>query len=303
MTRRDEIGHLAEEFDRKAGHLQMAHEEILRQRDERQLLEDELRQAQKLATVGMLAAEVAHEIGTPLNIISGRVEILGRMMGPEDARHRHLTVILQQTERVNGIIRALLDYARPRRPTLRAEAPKVILNQVAELILERGRRRGVRLKLDLPETLPCVLANADQLQQLFLNLLLNALDASPPGETVRVTVGPDPVLPTEGRVGIVRGEAAGPTLAVHILDAGKGLTAEELDHVFDPFFSTKAHGQGSGLGLPIVEQIIQAHRGEIEMLTIPGRGTEVVVHLPLASNAVEDRVPEPTQRYPALTRA
>ena len=303
MTRQDEIGHLAEEFDRNAGHLQMAHEEILRQRDERQRLEDELRQAQKLATVGMLAAEVAHEIGTPLNIISGRVEILGRMMGPEDAGRRHLTLILQQTERVNGIIRALLDYARPRHPTLRAEALKVILGQVAELILERGRRRGVRLTLDLPEALPCVLANADQLQQLFLNLLLNALDASPPGETVRVTVGPDPVLPTEDRVGIIRGEAAGPTLAVHIVDAGKGLTAEELDHMFDPFFSTKAHGQGSGLGLPIVEQIIQAHRGEIEMLTIPGRGTEVVVHLPLASNAVEDRVPEPTQQYPALTRA
>jgi len=303
MTRRDEIGHPAEEFDRIAGHLQMAHEEILRQHDERQRLEGELRQAQKLATVGMLAAEVAHEIGTPLNIISGRVELLGRMMGSEDARRRHLTVILQQTERVNGIIRALLDYARPRGPTLRAEAPKVILGQVAELILERGRRRGVRLKLELPEALPRVLANADQLQQLFLNLLLNALDASPPGETVRVTVGPDPVLPTEDRVGIVRGEAAGPTLAVHIVDAGTGLTADELDHVFDPFFSTKGHGQGTGLGLPIVEQIIQAHRGEIEMLTIPGRGTEVVVHLPLASNAVEDRVPEPTQQYPALTRA
>ncbi|HYL79818.1 MAG TPA: ATP-binding protein [Candidatus Acidoferrum sp.] len=283
LKRKDEIGQLAEEFNRMAAGLQDAHQEILRQGEERQRLAGEVQQAQKLAAVGMLAAEVAHEIGTPLNIVSGRAEILARTVGPDHPERRHLDVILKQTERISGIIRALLDYTRPRRPNLRPEAPLTIIGRVADLVLERSRRGGVRVSLDLPVGLPRVLADTDQLQQLFLNLFLNALDASPEGETVRVSVGPDPILTAEGRAGIVRGRVEEPCLAIHVLDAGKGLTAEQLDHVFEPFFSTKGQGQGTGLGLPIVEQIVRAHRGQIEMLSIPGRGTEVIVRLPLAS--------------------
>jgi two-component system, NtrC family, sensor kinase len=283
VKRRDEIGQLAEEFNRMAVGLQDAHQEILRQGEERQRLEGEVQQAQKLAAVGMLAAEVAHEIGTPLNIVSGRAEILARTVGPDHPERRHLDVILKQTERISGIIRALLDYTRPRRPNLRPEAPVAIIGRVADLVLERSRRRGVRIALELPVGLPPVLVDTDQLQQLFLNLLLNALDASPEGGTVRVSVGPEPILPAEGRAGIVRGQVETPSLAIHVLDAGKGLTAEQLDHVFEPFFSTKSQGQGTGLGLPIVEQIVRAHRGQIEMLSLPGRGTEVIVQLPLAS--------------------
>ena len=288
VARRDEIGQLAEEFNRMATNLQMAHDELLHQAEERLRLEQEVHQAQKLVAVGMLAAEVAHEIGTPLNIISGRAEVLERVVPREHPERRHLDVILKQTERISGIIRALLDYTRPRRPSLRAEAIVPIVGRVADLLLERSRRRGVRLELDLPIGLPHVLADPDQLQQLFLNLLLNALDASPPGERVRVTTGPDPLLPAEGRAGIIRGKVEGPCLPIHVVDAGKGLTAEELDHVFEPFFSTKGRGQGTGLGLPIVEEIARAHRGEVEMLSIPGRGTEVIVRLPLAGSGPPD---------------
>ncbi|HSB72067.1 MAG TPA: ATP-binding protein [Candidatus Methylomirabilis sp.] len=285
LKRRDEIGQLAEEFNRMAANLQSAHQEILRQGEERLRLEGEVQQAQKLAAVGMLAAEVAHEIGTPLNVISGRAEVLGRAVTPEHPDRRNLDVILQQTQRISNIIRALLDYTRPRRPTLRGEEIVPVIGRVSDLLLERSRRRGVRIELDLPVGLPRIQADPDQLQQLFLNLMLNALDASPQGETVRVTAGPDPVLPAEGRAGIVRGQLDGPGLAIHVLDAGKGLTAEQLNHVFEPFFSTKVQGQGTGLGLPIVEQIVRAHRGEIQMLSIPGRGTEVILRLPLAREA------------------
>ncbi|HTU02181.1 MAG TPA: ATP-binding protein [Candidatus Sulfotelmatobacter sp.] len=282
IQRRDEIGELAEEFNRMAGNLQAAHDEILRQAEERLRLEQEVHQSQKLAEVGMLAAEVAHEIGTPLNIISGRAEVLDRLI-QEPAERRHLGVILRQTERITGIIRALLDYTRPRRPNLRPEAVLPILGRVADFLLERSRRRGIRILLDLPVGLPRVQADPDQLQQLFLNLLMNALDASSPGESVRLAAGPDPLLPVEGRAGIVRGKAEGGCLSIHILDEGKGLTPEQLNHVFEPFFSTKASGQGTGLGLPIVEEIIRAHRGEVEMLSVPGRGTEIVVRIPLAA--------------------
>ena len=289
---RHEIGELAEEFNRMAGSLEAAHLERLRQGEERQRLEREAQQAQKLAAVGMLAAEVAHEVGTPLNVISGRAEVLGKTVGPGHSGRRHLDVIVQQTERISGIIRSLLDYTRPRQPILRAQAVVPVLGRVTDLLLDRSRRRGVHIELDVPFGLPQVLADPDQLQQLFLNLLQNAVDASPQGGTVRVAVGPDPVLPAEDRTGIVRGKADGSTLAIHILNSGEGLTAEQMDHVFEPFFSTKAQGQGTGLGLPIVEQIVQAHRGEIEMLTIQGRGTEVIVRLPLSSNGAGDRVPD-----------
>ncbi|HEX9899065.1 MAG TPA: ATP-binding protein [Candidatus Methylomirabilis sp.] len=289
VRRRDEIGQLAEEFNRMAENLQAAHDELLQHGEERLRLEQEVQQAQKLAVVGMLAAEVAHEIGTPLNVISGRAEVLERVVLPDHAERRHLDVILKQAERIKGIIRALLDYTRPRRPNLRPQNIVPILGRVADLLLDRTRRRGAHIRLDLPLSLPKVLADADHLQQLFLNLLLNALDASPQGATVRVTTGSDPLLPAEERAGIVRGKLERPSLVIHILDAGKGMTAEELDRVFEPFFSTKGREHGTGLGLPIVEEIVRAHRAEIEMLSIPGRGTEAIVRLPLAGEDATTR--------------
>jgi two-component system sensor histidine kinase HydH len=262
--------------------------------EERLRLEREVQQSQKLATVGMLAAEVAHEIGTPLNVISGRAEVLEDALPQDRPERRHLDVILKQSERIKGILRALLDYTRPQRPNLRSEPVVPILGRVADFLLERSRRREVRIALDLPLGLPLVLGDPDHLQQLFLNLLMNALDASPPGSIVHVTTGEEPTLPAEDRTSSVRGKVEGPHLALHVVDAGKGLTADQLNHVFEPFFSTKRRGQGTGLGLPIVEEIVRAHRGEVEMLSIPDRGTEVIVRLPLAPDEIAGAEPGQT---------
>jgi signal transduction histidine kinase len=249
-----------------------------------------VQQTQKLAAVGMLAAEVAHEVGTPLNVVAGRAEALERAIPRDHPERRHLDVIAQQTDRIAGIIRSLLDYTRPQRSELRPEAVPPILARVASLLESRYRTKRTRISVELPKDLPRVLADADQLQQLFINLLGNALDASPPGAAVRVTAGPDPVLPDEDRGEIVRGKADAPRLVdIHIIDQGPGMTAEELAHVFEPFFSTKKRGQGTGLGLPIVEEIIRAHRGEVDLLSVPGRGTEVIVRLPVAP---EDAAPD-----------
>ncbi|HTX54689.1 MAG TPA: ATP-binding protein, partial [Candidatus Baltobacteraceae bacterium] len=266
VKRRDEIGTLADEFNRMATNLQEAHAELHRQSEERLRLEHNAQQGQKLAAVGMLAAEVAHEIGTPLNVISGRAEVLEKRLGADHPEYRHLDVILKQTQRISAIIRALLDYTRPRRPTLSTESIIPVLGRVADLLLDRSRRREVRITLDLPVGIPSIFGDADQLAQLFLNLLMNAIDASPPGGVITVFAGEDVRLPPEGRAGIVRGKTDALCLALHVLDAGKGLTAEQLDHIFEPFFSTKGRGKGTGLGLAIVEEIVRAHRGEIEIL-------------------------------------
>lgn len=292
VPRQDEIGELAAEFNRMAENLQAANNELIRQAEERLRLEQEVQQAQKLATVGRLAAEVAHEIGTPLNVISGRAEVLDRAVPRDHPERRNLDVILSQADRIKGIIRALLDYTRPRRPTLRPEPILPLVGRVASILMDRSQRRGVRLQIELPIGLPPVMADPEHLQQVFLNLVLNALDASEKGRTVRITSGSDPTLPPEGRASILRGKADASTLAVHVIDTGKGLTAEELNRVFEPFFSTKTRGQGSGLGLGIAEEIVRAHRGEIEMLSIPGKGTEVIVRIPLADESPAPTTPE-----------
>jgi signal transduction histidine kinase len=292
VPRQDEIGELAAEFNRMAENLQAANNELIRQAEERLRLEQEVQQAQKLATVGRLAAEVAHEIGTPLNVISGRAEVLDRAVPRDHPERRNLDVILSQADRIKGIIRALLDYTRPRRPTLGPEPILPLVGRVASILMDRSQRRGVRLQIELPIGLPPVMADPEHLQQVFLNLVLNALDASEKGGTVRITSGSDPTLPPEGRASILRGKADASTLAVHVIDTGKGLTAEELNRVFEPFFSTKTRGQGSGLGLGIAEEIVRAHRGEIEMLSIPGKGTEVIVRIPLADESPAPTTPE-----------
>jgi signal transduction histidine kinase len=285
VARRDEIGQLAEEFNRMATNLQAARQEVLRQAEDRLRLEQEAQQAQKMAAVGMLAAEVAHEIGTPLNIISGRAEALARTFSSDHARRRQVDVIVAQADRITHSIRALLDYARPRQPALREVDLVPLLARVADLVNGRCVARGVHIQLDIPPALPRVMGDEEHLQQLFLNLLMNAVDASPRGETIRILTGPDPTLPQEGRAAVTRGRIEGPALAVHILDRGKGIPADRLESIFQPFFSTKERGQGTGLGLPIVEEIIRAHRGEVEILSIPGAGTEVVARLPLAGAA------------------
>lgn len=283
VDRRDEIGQLATEFNRMAEDLQAARQALVRQAEERLRLERDVQQAQKLAAIGQLAAQVAHEIGTPLNVISGRAELLDRAVPRDHPDRRHLDLILAQTERIGSSVRALLDYTRQRRPELRPRAIPPILGQAADLLLPHCRRLEARVHLDLPFGLPEILGDADQLQQLFLNLLLNALDVSPKGSTVRVTEGDQPVLPEDGRAAVIRGKAEGPCLAIHVIDQGEGIPPDRLTHVFQPFFSTKGPGRGTGLGLPIAEEIVRAHGGEIEVLSTPGRGTEVVVRLPVAA--------------------
>jgi signal transduction histidine kinase len=283
VSRADELGQLAEEFNRMAASLERAHSALLDQAAERLKLERHVQQAQKLVAVGMLAAEVAHELGSPLNIITGRAEALARSLPADHPDRRHLEVIRRQTERVTGIVRDLREYARPREPQLRELALGELLARVAGLLEDRSRDKGVRIRLDLPPGLPRVLGDPDQLQQVFVNLLANALDASPRWGIVRVSGGPEPLLPRQARVALLRGRAEPPVVTVHVLDEGAGLDEATLAQVFQPFFSTKRQGHAAaGLGLAIVEEIVRAHRGEIEILSVEGRGTEAVVRLPAA---------------------
>jgi signal transduction histidine kinase len=166
--RRDEIGQLATAFNRMVEELQRTQGELIEQ-------------GQKLAAVGRLASEVAHEVGTPLNIISGRAESIRKGLPADHPAERHVATILRQTERITGSLRELLDYTRPRQPAVRPHPVCPLLNRLVELLEPLAQRRGVELKMRVVAGLLPIQADADLFQQALMNLVTNALDATPPG--------------------------------------------------------------------------------------------------------------------------
>ncbi|MBL8900473.1 MAG: hypothetical protein JNM84_22780 [Planctomycetes bacterium] len=245
---------------------------VLHDRTEIRALERSLIRAEKLATVGTLAAGVAHEMGTPLGIISGRAEqLLARQAADaDDHQRRALSSIISQVDKVSVIIRQLLDFSHPRPVDGRAVAPRAVLENVATLIAPLLAQSAVHLELAVDEELPAVAGDLGQLEQVFVNLILNARDACKAGGTVRASA-----------------EAHGEQVVFEVRDDGCGIPPENLQRVLDPFFTTKKRGHGTGLGLPIAADIVRNHGGALEIQSEVGRGTTVRVSLPIASSLAE----------------
>jgi len=225
--------------------------------------------AEKLATIGTLAAGVAHEMGTPLGIISGRAEQLLSRLPDGDAAEparKNIASILSQVDKVSMTIRQLLDFARVRPIATEAITPALAVEGAAALLDHHFRQARVSLAVEIAPTVPTVAADPGQLEQVLVNLLMNACDAC--GASGHVWV---------------RAHAADDRVAIEISDDGAGIAAEHLPMVLDPFFTTKKRGQGTGLGLTIVADIVKNHRGSLELESTPGEGTTVRVSLPRAS--------------------
>ena len=288
LRRRDEIGQLASAFDQMAESLQAAQARLIEEGRVRLKLERELQQAQKLATVGRLASEVAHEISTPLNIISGRAEVIQKEVPPDHPLARHATVLLRQVERIGGIIRQLLDYTKPRHPAFGSVDAASVLNRTVELLEPLAGLHQVRLQAQAAADLPLILADPDQLQQVLLNLVVNSLDATPPGGEIRVAGSlAEPETP-DARPHVSRGRPEGPFVFLTVSDTGSGMSRAQLDQIFEPFFSTKDRKGGTGLGIPIVEDIVRSHRGAIEVRSAEGCGTTIVLRWPIAGREAEE---------------
>ncbi|NMO15023.1 PAS domain-containing protein [Pyxidicoccus fallax] len=242
-------------------------------------LEGQLLRAEKLATVGVLAAGIAHEIGTPLGIIRGRAEYVRGKLGPEHPQGPGLDSIIEQIDRVSRTLRQLLDFSRFQPAEARAVALAPLVHGVRELLSVEAERRHVRLQVDVAPRLPPVAADPDQLQQVLVNLVLNAYDACARGGHVRLGVdlaGGD----TPGAWGLVR---------MTVEDDGCGIAPKHLHQIFDPFFTTKKRGQGTGLGLAMVAHIVRNHGGRIELDSAPERGTRFTVLWPAAAPLTEER--------------
>jgi signal transduction histidine kinase len=248
----------------KVGELERTNRELAAARES-------LLRSEKLATVGQLAAGVAHEVGNPLGAIGGYASLArGRLAGaggdPEVIDW--LDRIEAETRRIDRIVRELLDFARPGAVALGPVDVAIAVESAVRLARVQRRFQGIEVELDLPPGLPRVLAEEGRLAQLFLNLLLNAGDA----------------MSGAGRVRI-RARAEANAVAVAVSDSGPGIPAADLHRVFDPFFTTKPPGEGTGLGLSICHAIVESFGGTIVAKNGAGGGAVFTLSLPLAGGA------------------
>jgi signal transduction histidine kinase len=281
--REDEIGALASRFNDMTYSLRESRAETERQNLAKMKLEERLFQTEKLATIGQLAAEIAHEVGTPLNVIVGRSRAMAKKAQDPDAVTKNADIVAAQASRITRIIQRLLDTAR--RKVGAAENGLVNLNQVTLTTMEflEGRFSAGKVSRTLAraEGLPAVKGDADQLQQVLLNLLINAIDAMPGGGALRVETS----LVTRRRPGLEVAPEQ-PVVVVEISDTGPGIDEEARDKIFEPFYTTKEGRGGTGLGLSVSHGIIKEHDGWIEVdAGAGGVGTAFRICLPAAQES------------------
>ena len=235
-------------------------------------LASQLLRAEKLATIGVLSAGIAHEIGTPLGVVRGRAEYIAGKLGPNHPQTPGLQTIVEQIDRVSRTIRQLLDFARVKPAAVRPIPVGPAVRAVLELLRYEAERSKVELHGEVADELPLVMADPDQLQQVLINLTMNAIDACADGGHVRIAAEP----------GAGPGDAAGAEwrLRLEVVDDGCGIPEEQRVRVFDPFFTTKKRGQGTGLGLTMAAEIVRNHGGEIEVESEVGKGTRMIVLWP-----------------------
>jgi two-component system NtrC family sensor kinase len=233
---------------------------------DRHELERRLVQADKLSSIGLLAAGVAHEVNTPLAVISTYAQMLAKQVSGDDHKSKLLEKIAKQTFRASEIVNSLLNFSR----TSPTEFVEIDLNRViretVSLVDHQFQKSGVTIRLSLNEDLPSVRGNSGKLQQVFLNLFINARDAMPAGGVLAITTRTD-----------------GATARVDVDDTGQGISPEHLARIYDPFFTTKGAKKGTGLGLSVSYGIVQEHKGTIEADSIVGRGTKFRLEFPVAA--------------------
>lgn len=226
-------------------------------------LEEQLRKTERLAELGTLASGMAHEIGTPMNVILGRAELLMRKT-PDETAKRGLQTIVTQVERITKIMNQLLSFARKRPVERRPIDLSIVIKDILEVFQERMKSLNIQTQININPPVPEVFADPDQMSQVLLNLILNACQAMPDGGTIRIGL-----------------QSRFPNLELTIADSGDGIPRENVSRLFDPFFTTKPVGEGTGLGLTVVHGIIQEHEGSITVDSEPGKGATFHIFLPL----------------------
>ncbi|MBI4400618.1 MAG: hypothetical protein HY581_03165 [Nitrospirae bacterium] len=248
-------------------------------------IRDALNRSERLAAVGQLVASVAHEVGTPLHSIAWHVQALAEEQGITSDMRKRIDVIDSQISRVVRIIQDLLSSTRQRKPTPAWLPVECLVQPVAALMGPSFVGKGVALRVELGSAPPSIRGDVEQLQQVLLNLLANALAATSTGGEVLVSVGRWVATPEELESRHRTGETPiEQFVTLTVRDTGCGMPTEHLTCAFEPFFTTKAIGDGTGLGLFLSREIIAAHGGSLSIESEVGKGTTVVIALPSAAN-------------------
>jgi signal transduction histidine kinase len=265
----NEFSRLAQAFNHMADRLAEQRIKAAREAEERLALERELRHRDRLATVGRLAAGVAHEMGAPLNVIDARAEqLLERVDSPLETRQRNLTIIRIQAERIAQIVRQLLNLARPYHFRREPFDLTGLIDETVEVIEEEADRAGVQVEVKSDRAIK-VDADKGFINQVLLNVCRNGLQAMPQGGSLRIECSASAVN-RDGRS----------YAAVCVTDAGAGIAPEHFDHIFDPFYTTKDVGNGTGLGLTVAHRIVAEHGGWIEAANNDRGGATFTIFLP-----------------------
>jgi len=236
---------------------------------------EQLRHADRLRTVGGLASGIAHELGTPLNVVSGRAGLIAAGKLSEGEVVESANIIRAQSKRMTTIIKQLLDFARRRSPQKTLTDVRQIVTQTLDLMSPLGRKQKITLSFAGEETPVMAKVDAGQIQQVLTNLIANAIGAMPRGGKVEVGVRYEHARPPAGHE-----DYDGEYLCIYVMDEGEGISEENMQHLFEPFFTTKDVGQGTGLGLSIAYGIVQEHGGWIGVESEKGKGSCFSVYLP-----------------------
>jgi two-component system NtrC family sensor kinase len=277
----DEIAQLASSFSQMTSDLKKADEKLMewgktleqkvqQRTEELRKTENQLIQSDKVASLGKLAAGVAHEINSPLTGILTYSSLLLKAKKEGDPDREDLEVIVNETNRCKKIVKGLLDFARQTAPQKTLSDINEVINKSIDLVSHQASMQNVKIQKETEPNLPKTMIDVGQIQQVFINILLNAIEAMPQGGTLTVSSG------MEDRMAAIR-----------FADTGVGIPKEVLPKILDPFFTTKEQGKGTGLGLSVSYGIIERHRGKLEVKSQVGKGTTFTVKLPIKSEAAQ----------------
>ena len=273
--REDEIGVVQEELVDLAASLETAQQQLREELESRRQLQLTLQERERLAAVGLVAASLAHEIGSPLQVVMGRAQELRRYLDEPEALEK-LDTVDAQLQRIQRTMDQTLTMTRHTPPPHSATCISEAIEMLSKLMAPEAKERDVSWEVDLSSELPPIMANADQLQQILFNLINNALAWTHPGDSITVRAREDVIEDMLGRTSRA--------LLIEVIDTGEGMSEESIARIFETFFTAREERGGTGLGMPIVRHLVREHSGRIKVLSTEGEGTTVRIWLP----AIED---------------